>query len=170
MGTVDFKSGEDDDRTGTGNDCPARQPLEGGVGSGEKQKAEMALLDHGTTDDGTGRGEIIVRAGGLRIVQATEEEQAAISQLLKERGAAARGAAPPLGTSALVSAGMRLAGILFVVAGMGGGLGDLVHPHDSGGGPAHHAAVRREEENRKPTLRSRAWGCADLADTGKKRQ
>jgi hypothetical protein len=55
-----------------------------------------------------------------------------------------------------MSAGLRLAGILFVVAGMGGGLGDLVHPHDSGGGPVHHAAVRREEESRKPTLRSRA--------------
>jgi hypothetical protein len=71
--------------------------------------------------------------GGLRIVQATEEEQAAISQWLKERGAAEPGAAPALGTSALVSAGLRLARILFVVAGMGGGLGDLVHPHDSGG-------------------------------------
>jgi len=96
------------------------------------------------------------RGGGLRIVQATAEEQAAITQLLKERGAAAPGATPALGTSALVSAGLRLAGVLFVVAGMGGGLGDLVHLHDSGGGPVHHAAVRREEESRKPTLRSRA--------------
>jgi len=51
---------------------------------------------------------------------------------------------------------LRLAGVLFVVAGMGGGLGDLVHLHDSGRGPVHHAAVRREEESRKPTLRSRA--------------
>src|ERR1019366_2163620 len=96
------------------------------------------------------------RGGGLRIVQATEEEQAAITQLLKERGAEAPGAAPALGTSALMSAGLRLAGVLFVVAGMGGGLGDLVHRHDSGGGPLHHAAVRREEESRKPPLRSRA--------------
>ena len=63
------------------------------------------------------------RGGGLRIVQATEEEQAAITQLLKERGAEAPGAAPALGTSALMSAGLRLAGVLFVVAGMGGGLG-----------------------------------------------
>src|ERR1035438_8523145 len=90
------------------------------------------------------------RGGGLRIVQATEEEQAAITQFLKERGAEAPGAAPALGTSALMSAGLRLAGVLFVVAGMGGGLGDLVHLHDSGGGPVHHAAVRREEESRRP--------------------
>ena len=89
------------------------------------------------------------RGGGLRIVQATEEEQAAITQLLKERGAEAPSAAPALGTSALMSAGLRLAGVLFVVAGMGGGLGDLVHLHDSGGGPAHHAAVRREEDGQK---------------------
>jgi hypothetical protein len=88
--------------------------------------------------------------GGLRIVQATAEEQAAITQLLKERAAAAPGAAPAPGASALMSAGLRLAGVLFVVAGMGGGLGDLVHLHDSGGGPVHHAAVRREEESRKP--------------------
>jgi hypothetical protein len=90
------------------------------------------------------------RGGGLRIVQATAEEQAAITQLLKERAAAAPGAAPAPGASALMSAGLRLAGVLFVVAGMGGGLGDLVHLHDSGGGPVHHAAVRREEESRKP--------------------
>ena len=89
------------------------------------------------------------RGEGLRIVQATEEEQAAISQLLKERGAAAPGAAPALGASALMSAGLRLAGVLFVVAGMGGGLGDLVHLHDSGGGPVHHAAVRRQEDGGK---------------------
>src|ERR1017187_6308393 len=89
------------------------------------------------------------RGGGLRIVQATEEEQAAITQLLKEGGAEAPGAAPALGTSALMSAGLRLAGVLFVVAGMGGGLGDLVHLHDSGGGSAHHAAVRREEGGQK---------------------
>ena len=88
------------------------------------------------------------RGGGLRIVQATAEEQAAISQWLKERAAAAPGAAPAPGASALMSAGLRLAGVLFVVAGMGGGLGDLVHLHDSGGGPAHHAAVRREGESR----------------------
>ena len=93
------------------------------------------------------------RGGGLRIVQATEEEQAAITQLLKERGAEAPGAAPALGTSALMSAGLRLAGVLFVVAGMGGGLGDLVHLHDSGGGPAHHAAVRREEDGQKTESR-----------------
>src|ERR1019366_8596959 len=61
----------------------------------------------------------------------------------------APGAAPASGTSALMSAGLRLAGVLFVVAGMGGGLGDLVHLHDSGGGPAHHAAVRREEDGQK---------------------
>ena len=85
--------------------------------------------------------------GGLRIVQATEEEQAAITQLLKERAAAAPGGAPAVGASAPVSAGLRLAGVLFVVAGMGGGLGDLVHLHESGGGPAHHAAVRREDRN-----------------------
>ncbi len=96
-----------------------------------------------------------VSGGGLRIVQATAEEQAAISQLLKERAAAAPGAAPALGMSALVSAGLRLAGILFVVAGMGGGLGDLVHLHDSGGGPVHHAAVRREEESRRPKTENR---------------
>jgi hypothetical protein len=90
------------------------------------------------------------RGGGLRIVQATAEEQAAITQFLKERGAAAPGAAP--GTSALMSAGLRLAGVLFVVAGMGGGLGDLVHPHDSGGGPAHHAAVRREKNGGKAEI------------------
>jgi hypothetical protein len=92
-----------------------------------------------------------VSGGGLRIVQATAEEQAAITQFLKERGAAAPSAAP--GTSALMSAGLRLAGVLFVVAGMGGGLGDLVHLHDSGGGPAHHAAVRREEESRGQRLK-----------------
>src|ERR1035441_7474310 len=89
-----------------------------------------------------------VSGGGLRMDAATEE-QAAISQLLKEREAAAPGAAPASGTSALMSAGLRLAGVLFVVAGMGGGLGDLVHLHDSGGGPAHHAAVRREEDGQK---------------------
>src|ERR1039458_7682225 len=93
------------------------------------------------------------RGEGLRIGQATAEEQAAITQLLKERGAEAPGAAPALGTSALMSAGLRLAGVLFVVAGMGGGLGDLVHLHDSGGGPAHHAAVRREEDGQKTESR-----------------
>ena len=102
------------------------------------------------------------RGGGLRIVQATEEEQAAITQLLKERGAEAPGAAPALGTSALMSAGLRLAGVLFVVAGMGGGLGDLVHLHDSGGGPAHHAAVRREEDGQKTESRNRGMRIAWL--------
>jgi hypothetical protein len=100
------------------------------------------------------------RGGGLRIVQATVEEQAAITQFLKERGAAAPGAAPALGTSALMSAGLRLAGVLFVVAGMGGGLGDLVHLHDSGGGPAHHAAVRREKDGGKAEIGKAESGCA----------
>ena len=107
----------------------------------------MDGIDH--VHGGDARGE------GLRIMQATAEEQVAITQLLKERGAAAPGATPAPGASALVSAGLRLAGVLFVVAGMGGGLGDLVHLHDSGDGPVHHAAVRREEESRRPKTENR---------------
>jgi len=106
-----------------GHDCPAQPPLAGGEG---------------------GPNEIIAEGERLRVVQATAEEQAAISQLLKERAAAAPGAAPAPGASALMSAGFRLAGVLFVVEGLCGGLGDMVHLLDSGCGPVHHASVRRE--------------------------
>jgi hypothetical protein len=130
MDGIDAVHGDD---VGAGHDCPAQQPLEGREG---------------------GPGEIVADGKRFRVVQATEEEQAAISQWLKKRAAAASGAAPAPGASALMSAGLRLAGVLFVVAGMGGGLGDLVHLHDSGGGPAHHAAVRREEDGQKTENRN----------------
>jgi hypothetical protein len=123
--------------------CVGRDGLRVVQATEEEQQAERGLQDHATTDHRTGRGEIIMEGGGLRVVQATEEERAAIGQFLKERGAAAPGAAPAVGASALMSAGLRLAGILFVVAGMGGGLGDLVHLHDSWCEPAlaGHAAA-----------------------------
>ena len=97
MEGVDDAHGE---REGAGQYCPAQQSLEG-----------------------ASPGAIIVDGQRLEMVQATEEEQAAILAILSKR-AESPAASPRAGCgSALARAGVKIAAILFLAAGVGAGLG-----------------------------------------------
>ena len=68
----------------------------------------------------------------LQLFPVTPEESALVVEALKRTGKWGERLA-----------GWKLAGPLLAATGMGAGLGDVVHSHDGGGGPEHHAAVRR---------------------------
>jgi hypothetical protein len=82
-----------------GQDCPAQKPI-------------------GATN------EITINGERLRIVQATDEEGAAITQYLKERAESAPAGARIGRASALVRSGSRVAAIVLLAVGVGVGLGD----------------------------------------------
>ena len=64
------------------------------------------------------------RGGGLRVVQATEEERAAIRAMLSRRAESAPAGAGVGRAPALAWAGLRLAAFVLLAAGVGIGLGD----------------------------------------------
>jgi hypothetical protein len=85
--------------SGAGQDCPAQKPFEAPT-------------------------EITIYGERLRIVQATDEEGAAITQYLKERAESAPAGARIGRASALARSGLRFAAIVLLAAGVGIGLGD----------------------------------------------
>jgi hypothetical protein len=94
-----------------------------------------------------------VRGGGLRIVQATEEEQAAIRAMLSRRAESAPAGAGAGRASALAWAGLKLAAIVLLAAGVGVGLGDGDEFDDVGcsvaqqpGGTSHGARSAQARE------------------------
>ena len=82
-----------------GQDCPAQKPI-------------------GATN------EITIKGERLRIVQATDEEGAAITQYLKERAESAPAGARIGRASALARSGLRFAAVVLLATGVGVGLGD----------------------------------------------
>ena len=141
---MDGTDGVDGDDVGAGHDCPAPGPLEGGEG---------------------GPGEIIVGGGGLRIVQATKEEQAAIRAMLSKRAESAPAGAGVGRASALAWAGLRLAAVVLLAAGVGIGLGDGDEFDDAGCSVALRPA-RTSHEARSAQCRERAGGKLAGAEGG----
>jgi hypothetical protein len=93
------------------------------------------------------------RGGGLRVVQATEEEQAAIRAMLSKRAESAPVGAGVGRASALAWAGLKLAAIVLLAAGVGVGLGDGDEFDDVGcsvaqqpGGTSHGARSAQARE------------------------
>ncbi len=97
MDGIDGPHGDD---VGAGRDCPAQRPLEGGRGKDRGQKAESKNL------------------------HATEEEQAAIREMLSRRAECAPAGAGVGRASTLAWAGFKLAAFVLLVAGVAVGLGD----------------------------------------------
>ena len=93
----------DGEHAGAGHYCPARGPLEGAGG---------------------GPSESIVDGERLRAVQATAKEEAAITQLLKERAESAPAGAGVGRASALAWAGLKLAAAVLLAAGVVVGFSD----------------------------------------------
>ena len=105
------------------------------------------------------------RGGGLRVVQATEEEQAAIRAMLSKRAESAPAGAGVGRAPALAWAGLRLAAMVLLAAGVGIGLGDGDEFDDVGctvaqqpGGTSHGA--------RSAQARERAGGKVPGSDGG----
>ena len=99
-----------------------------------------------------------VSGGGLRVVQATKEEQAAIRAMLSKRAESAPAGAGISRASALAWAGLKLAAIVLLAAGVEVGLGDGDEFDDVGcsvalqpDGTAHgaHSAHTRERAGGK---------------------
>jgi hypothetical protein len=97
--------------------------------------------------------------GGLRIVQASAEEQAAIRAMLSKRAESAPAGAGVGRVSALAWAGLRLAAIVLLAAGVGIGLGDGDEFDDVGcsvaqqpGGTSHGARSAQARERAGGTL------------------
>ena len=162
MDGIDAVHGDD---VGAGHDCPAQQPLEGGEGGrGEsgKQKTESR-----------NRGEIVADGERLRVVRATEEEQAAIRAMLSKRAETTPAGAGVGRASALAWAGLKLAAFVLLAAGVGIGLGDGDEFDDVGcsvaqqpGGTSHgaHSAKTRERSGGK--LPGSEGGSAGASDGG----
>jgi hypothetical protein len=149
MDGIDAVHGDD---TGAGHDSPAQRPLEGAAG---------------------GRGEIIVGGGRLRVVQATEEEQAAIRAMLSKRAESAPVGAGVGRASALAWAGLKLAAIVLLAAGVGVGLGDGDEFDDVGcsvaqqpGGTSHGARSAQARERADGKLAGSDGGSAGGSGDG----
>jgi len=106
-----------------------------------------------------------VGGGGLRIAQASAEEQAAIRAMLSKRVESAPAGAAVGRASALAWAGLRLAALVLLAAGVGVGLGDGDEFDDVGcsvaqqpGGTSHGA--------RSAQARERAGGKLPGSDSG----
>ena len=94
-----------------------------------------------------------VGGGGLRIAQASAEEQSAIRALLSKRAESAPAAAGIGRASAFAWAGLRLAAVVLLAAGVGVGLGDGDEFDDVGcsvaqqpGGTSHGARLAHARE------------------------
>ena len=110
---------------------------------------------------------------GLRAVQATEEERAAIRARLSKRAESAPAAARVGRASALAWAGLRLAAIVLLAAGVGIGLGDGDEFDDVGctvaqqpGGTSHGARSARAGERAGGTLPGSDGGSAGSSGNG----
>jgi hypothetical protein len=113
------------------------------------------------------------RGGGLRVVQATEEEQAAIRAMLSKRAESAPAGAGVGRASALAWAGLKLAAIVLLAAGVGVGLGDGDEFDDVGcsvaqqpGGTSHGARSAQAREGAGGKVPGSDGGSAGPSGTG----
>ena len=125
----------------------------------------MVSIDHVHGGDARGRG--------LRVVQATEDEQAAIRGMLSKLAEAAPASAKVSRVSALAWAGLRLAAFVLLAAGVAIGLGDGDDFDDVGctvaqqpGGSSHGAHSARTRERAGGKLAGAEGGAAGAAGGG----
>ena len=110
------------------------------------------------------------RGGGSRVVQATQEEQAAIRAMLSRRAESAPAAAGVGRAPAVAWAGLRLAAFVLLAAGVGIGLGDGDEFDDVGctvaqqpGGTSHGARSAHSRERAGGKLAGADGGAAGAA-------
>ena len=114
-----------------------------------------------------------VGGGGLRIAQASAEEQAAIRAMLSKRVESAPAGAAVGRASALAWAGLRLAALVLLAAGVGVGLGDGDEFDDVGcsvaqqpGGTSHGARSAQARERAGAKLPGSDGGSAGASGGG----
>jgi hypothetical protein len=145
----------------------------GGQEESRKQKAEVGLRDHESTDDGTGREESRNQKSENRNLLATEEEQAAIRAMLSKRAESAPAGARVGRASALAWAGFKLAAIVLLAAGVGVGYLDGDEFDDVGctvaqqpGGTSHGARPAQGRERAGGKVPGSVGGSAGASGSG----